>query len=842
VTLTTYPHLHPGSSDYDLLVEAALNLSCTRDHWTDDVWAKLDPDLWESTENPWLILQTVSLDKIREVLADADVQEKIKALAEKDDGPVDQTSWFPSAHGNSALKCISYFSMEYMLSETLPIYSGGLGNVAGDQLKAADDLGVPVVAVGLLYSQGYFRQELDADGNQMALYPTNNPGHLPITPLRRPDGQWLRLQIDLPGAKLWIRTWEAKVGRTTLYLLDTNDPANTGSHRCITGELYGGGPEMRLKQEMVLGIGGWRLLRELGIEPEVCHLNEGHAAFATLERAHSYMQDHKVNFAAAATVTRAGNLFTTHTAVEAGFDRFPSRLIEIYFKSYAEKNLNITMDTFLSLGRAGDQGSEEPFNMAFLAVHMSGAVNGVSELHGKVSRQIFHALFPKWPRQDVPIGHVTNGVHMPTWMSKKAAKLWTDKCGEDCWSQTPEECSDGIRTLSDTELWSLRTDARKQLIEATRRRYTHQVAESGASEAEVDAAMRIFDANALTLGFARRFATYKRPNLLLHDPERLARILTNREHPVQLILAGKAHPQDRPGQALIKQWSDYMRRNDIKGKVVFLSDYDMQLAQQLAPGIDLWLNTPRRPWEASGTSGMKVLANGGLNLSELDGWWVEAFNDRVGWALGDGNEHGDDPAWDAVEAEALYTLLEQQVIPEFYERDNSGVPVKWTNRIRASMAELAPPFSASRTVKEYTEKYYLQAANLYQARCQDNGRLGAEIQQWQQHITEYWSQARFGDVAVEERDNESVFTVHVYLGELSVDSVQVELYADAAEGHDVDKIIMSRDKQLPGSDGGYSYTISVPKDRPSADFTPRLIPVFSGALVPLELPKILWQR
>ena len=616
--------------------------------------------------------------------------------------------------------------MEFMLCEALPIYSGGLGNVAGDQLKAASDLGVPVVGVGLLYQQGYFRQVIDRNGWQQALFPYNDPGQLPITPLRQPDGEWLRLEILLPGYSVWLRTWQVQVGRSTLYLLDSNDAANFPAHRGITSELYGGGQELRLKQEMLLGIGGWRLLRALNLQPDVCHLNEGHAAFAVLERARDFMQETGQSFEAALAATRAGNLFTTHTAVPAGFDRFSPALVEQYLGDYARSRLGLSLHDLLALGRQNPDDSSEPFNMAYLAIHGSGAVNGVSRLHGCVSRHIFAPLFPRWPEEEVPIGHVTNGVHMPSWDSDAADALWMEYCGKDRWLGTMETIEQNIRGIPDERLWQLRAAGRAALVEFARRRLSRQLASSGATPQMIDKAKHFFDGNALTLGFARRFATYKRPNLLLHDPARLLRLLTDPQRPVQLIIAGKAHPDDAEGQRLIQQWVQFIRQSPARLRVVFLSDYDMLLTEKLVQGVDVWINTPRRPWEASGTSGMKVLVNGGLNLSELDGWWAEAYSPEVGWAIGDGKEHDSDPAWDAAEADALYNLLEHAVIPEFYARDANGIPTAWVARMRESMARLAPRFSANRTVREYTENYYLPAAAAYRRRTADRGALGRE--------------------------------------------------------------------------------------------------------------------
>ncbi len=639
---------------FDSLAELALDMRSSWNHATDQVWRQLDPVLWEITHNPWVVLETVSRDRLEHVLADPAFRGSVDRLVETRRRAVEAPAWFQQAHSESPLSCVAYFSMEFMLSEALPIYSGGLGNVAGDQLKAASDLGVPVIGVGLLYQQGYFRQVIDKDGAQQALFPYNDPGQLPITPLRQANGEWLRLEIALPGYSVWLRAWQVQVGRVKLYLLDSNDAANFPVHRGITSELYGGGPELRLKQELLLGIGGWRLLGALGIQPDVCHLNEGHAAFAVLERARSFMEATGQTFDVALAVTRAGNLFTTHTAVAAGFDRFAPALIEQYLGGYAREKLDILTRDLLALGRQNPDDASESFNMAYLAVRGSGAVNGVSRLHGKVSRHLFEPLFPHWPQDEVPVGYVTNGVHVPTWDSAPADDLWTEACGKDRWLGTTECLDQNIRRVSDARLWQFRTAASRSLVEYARERLSRQLAASGALPGAVDEAKHLFDPNALTLGFARRFASYKRPNLLLHDPERLLRLLTDPGRPVQLIIAGKAHPADQAGQALIQAWIRFIRRPETRPHIVFLSDYDMLLTEHLVQGVDVWINTPRRPWEASGTSGMKVLVNGGINLSELDGWWAEAYTPEVGWALGDGLEHGDDPAWDALEAEALY--------------------------------------------------------------------------------------------------------------------------------------------------------------------------------------------
>lgn len=834
--------LPSGPGDLEDLAELALDLRTSWEHTTDPVWSKIEPELWALTHNPWVVLQTASRTRLETLRGDPEFRKQVRDLVERQRQSLRGPAWFQHVHHDSPLTWTAYFSMEFGLSEALPIYSGGLGNVAGDQLKAASDLGVPLVGVGLLYQQGYFRQIIDPDGTQRALYPYNDPGQLPITPVRGRDGEWVRLPITLPGHTLWLRAWQAQVGRVTLYLLDSNDPANPPAYRGITGELYGGGPELRLEQELALGIGGWRLLRGLGINPEVCHLNEGHAAFAVLERARSFMDDTGQPFEAALAVTRAGNLFTTHTPVAAGFDRFTPGVMERYLGRYAEAGLRIALGDLLALGRRDPGDANEPFNMAYLAIRGSGAVNGVSRLHGAVSRRIFQPLFPRWPQAEVPVGHVTNGVHTPTWDSAAADLVWTQACGRERWRGTLEAVGDGICVVSGEALWELRARNRLELVRYVRERLAGDLAASGASEAEVASTEGFFDPNILTLGFARRFAAYKRPNLLLHDPERLVRILTDRDRPVQLVIAGKAHPQDESGQAMVQAWVRFVQRPEVRRHAVFLSDYDLLLAERLVRGVDLWINTPRRPWEASGTSGMKVLVNGGLNLSELDGWWAEAYSPEVGWALGDGTEHGEDPAWDAVEADALYTILEAQVIPAFYTRDRHGIPIDWVARMRESMARLTPRFSANRAVREYTETYYLPAAAAYRERTRDEGALGASLLRWQETVAQHWASVRFGELRIETSAGRHAFHVQVNLGDLTPDAVRVELYADPVAGEAPSRTEMARGAAIGDAVKGYIYNAEVPAARAASDYTPRIIPYHAIARIPLEASRILWFR
>jgi starch phosphorylase len=840
--MTTSLRTLPTDVDgFDSLMELALDVRWSWNHAADVLWQQLDPALWELTHNPWVVLQTVSRQRLQRMSADAQFRVQLDTLVRTRRQVLDAPGWFQLSYPQSPLTCVAYFSMEFMLSEALPIYSGGLGNVAGDKLKAASDLGVPVVGVGLLYQQGYFRQVLDKDGAQQALFPYNDPGQLPITPLRGPDGEWLRIEIALPGYSLWLRAWRVQIGRVELYLLDSNDAANFPAWRGITSELYGGGPELRLQQELLLGIGGWRLLAALGKQPDVCHLNEGHAAFAVLERALSLMQQTGQSFEIALAATRVGNLFTTHTAVAAGFDRFAPALIAQYLGQYAPRKLGITLDDLLALGRLDPQDRSESFNMAYLAIRGSGAVNGVSRLHGAVSRHIFAPLFARWPEAEVPVRSVTNGVHTPSWDSAASDRLWTGACGKDRW-RAPDVADPGlIRRLTDAQLWSYRNSSRLLLVNYARGRLSRQWAAGGEAPDAVERARRVLDPKVLTLGFARRFASYKRPNLLLHDPARLLRLLTDGQRPVQLILAGKAHPADQGGQDLIRQWTQFIRRPEVRERVVFLSDYDMLLTEQLVQGVDVWLNTPRRPWEACGTSGMKVLVNGGVNLSTLDGWWAEAYGPEVGWAIGDGQEHGDDPAWDHADTLALYDVLEREVIPGFYARDAAGIPTAWVARMRESMARLTPIFSSLRAVREYTEQCYLPACGLSRQRLADQGGKARQIVDWRRALEQHWNSLRFGELKVESTAQGHTFKIELTLAGLAPDSVAVELYADAAGDESACRQPMTR-SPAAASGGAYVYGCTITGKRPPSDYTPRVIPRLDGVAVPLETGRILWQR
>ncbi len=831
------PPLPPGLEG---LAELALDLRWSWNHSADRLWERIDPDLWRMTGNPWFILQTVDPAKLEALGADQEFHELMKDHMMTHREFDERSSWFRQAHGRSPFS-VAYFSMEFGLSEALHIYSGGLGILAGDYLKTASDLGVPVFGIGLLYQQGYFRQVLDARGIQRELYPYNDPSQLPIMPVRDGKGEWLRLDVEFPGRKLTLRAWEAKVGRVKLYLLDSSDLINSPADRGITSELYGGSDELRLQQEIVLGIGGWRLLHSLGIEPEICHLNEGHAALAVIERVRTFMASSGQAFDVALAATRPGNVFTSHTPVEAGFDHFSRELVKPYLTPYAEQ-LGIGFEDILALGCKDPLNTEEPLNMAYLAVRGSGAVNGVSRLHGKVSRRIFQPLFPRVPEDEIPVTYVTNGVHTPTWDSAASDTLWSDACGKERWLGTMSTIEEDLKQVPDETIWAFRSARIQQLIHYAREQLARQLASVGAPAKQIDECKQLLDPNALTIGFARRFTSYKRPNLLLYDPERLVRLLHHPTRPVQLIIAGKAHPHDETGRDMVRAWAEFIARPDVSPYAVFLMDYDMAIAQKLVQGVDLWINTPRRPWEACGTSGMKVLVNGGLNLSERDGWWAEAYHPEVGWALGDGQEHGDDPVWDAKEANELYRLLEQEVVPCFYDRDANGVPRGWVERMKASMAELTPRFSTNRMLREYVERLYLLGVQSYRKRAAEDCRQAALICRWRDSLINHWRQLHFGQLTVKEVKNSHNFRLPVYLGEVEPKAVRVQLYAEPNNGKGPVIHPMERGEALPGTVNGYIYTAEVPAERPAADYTPRIIPYFNDVSVPLEVSLILWYK
>ncbi|WP_417566641.1 alpha-glucan family phosphorylase [Marinobacter sp.] len=825
------------------LFQLALDLRWTWHHGSDELWRALEEETWDATHNAWLVLNSVSGEKLDELAEDPSFLKRYGEQVAAHQEFVHANTWYSDDCGGDLGQGIAYFCMEYGLSESLPLYSGGLGVLAGDYLKAASDLGLPVTAVGLLFQQGYFRQAISTDGEQLEFYPYNDPTMLPVSPLRDDEGQWVRVVVPFPGRHVRLRAWKAQVGRCELLLLDSNDPRNEPGDRGITSELYTGDREKRLQQEMVLGIGGWRLLRQLGRRPGLCHLNEGHCALALIERAFSWQDEHQSDFETARTVTRATNLFTTHTSVASGFDHFSGSLLRLYLAPWLEGR-DLTADQLVGLGSeraitVKDTGGQR-LNMALLALNMSGRFNGVSRIHQKVTQTIFQPFFPRWPAEDIPADYVTNGVHTPSWDSPESDAIWTRACGQDRWRR-PLQMYCPMSTITDEELWEMRRLQRNRLIGYLRRRLSGQHCEQNPVNNHAAACGLLLDHETLTLGFARRFTDYKRPDLLLKDEERLLSLLASRDRPIQIVLAGKAHPYDQRGKQIIRQWKAFSRRQEVEGKVVFIEDYDLGVANQLIQGVDVWLNCPRHPWEACGTSGMKVLVNGGLNLSQYDGWWAEAYNSDVGWAIRPGatfEELRSSSEHDLSDARELFDLLEREVIPGFYDRDEQGIPRKWLERIRASMDQLTAAYSANRMVREYVERFYLPMAETGKQRSLETA---ADILNGQREIARHWPRLRFGAFNVIDAEGSQTFAVEAYLDGIDEQRIAVELVAEASEYGARTVTAMAMQHPLSGSAHSYLYECSVPS-RPEGHYTPRLRVKDDRMNLPLENPAVLWLK
>jgi starch phosphorylase len=757
------------------------------------------------------------------------------------------SGWFRHSHPEASQVVIAYFSAEFGLTECSPNYAGGLGILAGDHLKSASNTGLPLVGVGLLYQRGYFQQYLNADGWQQETYPVNDFATLPLTPEMDAQNNPLTISFEFPGRRAYARIWKVQVGRVPLYLLDTNVPQNSEDDRRITGSLYGGDGELRLEQEIVLGIGGMRALAALGIRPTVCHMNEGHSAFLGLERARELMEDFKVPFFEARQLAAAGNLFTTHTPVPAGFDVFDPQLMTRYFTAFAER-LGIPFERLMSYGRQNPADPNEGFNMAFLAARLSSAANGVSRLHGLVTRKMVRNMWPGYSLDEIPVDSVTNGVHLRSWTSMEMTALLNRYLGPR-WAE--EQADSGvwnrIDRIPDHELWRVHQIRRERLVHYAREALESQLRRRGASDAEIAAARSVLNPDALTIGFARRFATYKRATLLLRDIPRLKRILKNAQHPIQILFAGKAHPHDEAGKDLIRQIIHFARDPEVRSSVVFLEDYDIRVARHLVQGVDVWLNTPRRPNEASGTSGMKLLPNGGLNLSVLDGWWAEGYDREVGWAIGRGEEYSNEDYQDAVESDALYNLLEKDLAPLFYERDQENLPRRWIAKMKASMRRLCPVFSTNRMVIEYTERFYLPAAERYlDLAAQGAAKLGPIIE-WRRRFRATGSQVKITRVKAENsreiRAGEKIaVTASVFLSEIAPDDVRVQIvYGSVDENGKIVNGASSDMKYAGMSEEEHQYQGQLEcLESGSYGYSVRVVPWHPDVRVPFEHPWLVW--
>ena len=783
---TVVPSLPPA---LERLRPLAYNLRWAWDHGTIELFRRLDSDLWESTgHNPVRMLGTIAQFELDTAARDeAFLAQLDRTARELDDYLAANSTWYRRAYGQTDGMSVAYFSAEFGLTECLSIFAGGLGVLAGDHLKSASDLGLPLTGVGLLYQQGYFGQYLNAAGWQQESYLDNDFLNLPLTLERRADGSPVTVEVRLAGHAVTAQVWRARVGRLPLLLLDTNLPSNRPEDRDITRQLYGGDKEMRLKQEILLGIGGCRALDALGIEPTVYHMNEGHAAFLGLEVVRRLMERRKLSFAEAREAASAGLIFTTHTPVPAGHDYFKSSLMDLYFADYPGI-LKLSRNEFLGLGRQNPADDAEDFCMTVLALRMAGHSNGVSRLHGQVSREMWKAIWPGLPVDEVPIGAVTNGVHLRTWISLEMNQIYDRYLGPK-WREEHADPNIWRRaeSIPREELWRTHERRRLRLVAFARNRLREQLQHRGAPQSAIDAAGEALDPDSLTIGFGRRFATYKRATLLLSDTERLGRILNQPGRPVQILFAGKAHPRDEAGKKLIQQIVRLAQSADFRRRLVFLENYDMAVARYLVQGADIWLNTPIRPEEASGTSGMKAVANGALSLSTLDGWWDEAWqaasqrNSFIGWAIGRGESYDDAGYRDQVESAALYDLLENEIVPAFYDRGADGLPHRWIDCMKRSIAHLCPAFNMQRVVREYAAEFYTGAHELYQRLLAADGARARALAAWHARMRAGWPQVRVesvdkapgADLAVGSRID---VRTRVRLGPVGAGEVSVELY------------------------------------------------------------------
>jgi len=848
-TFTVEPALPP---ELEPLSRIAENLWWSWHGDAQELFRRLDREAWEKCyHNPSAMLGLLGQDRLESLAQNDGFISHMNRVHDNMRRYLDHSGWWPKTFGpTDGGPLVAYFCAEYGITETLPIYSGGLGVLAGDHMKSASELNVPLVGIGLLYQQGYFRQRLNADGWQLELFPRNDFANLPCQQVRNEGGHELTIDIDLADHAVKAYVWRVRVGRTDLYLLDTNVPENSPEDRHITAQLYGGDQEMRIRQEIVLGVGGVRMLRTLGFRPRVFHMNEGHSAFLSLERAAMLMAEHDIDFHTAAEIVACSNVFTTHTPVPAGNDAFEPWLIEKYLGSYAAR-LGLSNEQFLGLGRQETGNKDEPMCLTILAMRMARFRNGVSDLHGQVSRNLWAGVWPGVPDDEIPIRHVTNGIHTPSWISHELATLYDRYLGSD-WSEkwTDAATWEAAGNIPDPELWRTHERRRERLVGFARRRLRKQLTKSGAGGAELATAQEVLDPEALTIGFARRFATYKRAGIILSDIPRLKKLLNNPEKRVQIIFAGKAHPRDNPGKDLIRQIVHISRQEPFKRSLLFLEDYDINVARYLVQGVDIWLNTPLRPMEASGTSGMKVSANGGLNVSIPDGWWAEAYRPDLGWSIGAGESYDDLEYQNRVESQALYDLLEKDIVPLFYRRGKDNLPREWIAMMKASIRELAPLFSSNRMLQEYSASFYDPARRQWDRLTADDLALAKTLSVWKHELHKH-----FGHIRIESVSDNMEGSVHgaqvgksvtveaaVDLGQLNPGDVMVELYFGALDedgqlnaGNALEMTLVS------GQDRPARYVVEMPcPSSGRAGYTVRILPRHQALSDPIEMSMIRW--
>ncbi|MDH5541534.1 MAG: alpha-glucan family phosphorylase [Nitrospinota bacterium] len=832
------------------LEDIAYNLWWTWNHDAVNLLRRIDSDLWDScNHNPVKVLGTATQERLRELAEDDGFLTHLETVLISLEEYLKADTWFKEKHLQKWSKDtkIAYFSLEFGIDECLPIYSGGLGVLAGDHLKSASDLGLPLVGIGLAYSHGYFTQYLNPDGWQQEKYPENS---LYLLPLKREEKDRIpvKVEIPFPGRNVYAHIWKAEVGRIPLYLLDTNIQENSPEDRQITSQLYGGDREMRIQQEILLGIGGIKIFEALGLNPTVFHMNEGHSAFLGVERIAHLMKKHGFDFFEAKEACRVSTVFTTHTPVPAGNELFEKSMLKRYMEPLLRET-RLDVDRLLTLGRINPEDHNEPFGMTVLALRLSAGNNGVSKLHGKISRQMWHNIWPGLPVSHVPIRSITNGIHIRTWVSEELKNLyerylgtkWITKPGDDTiWKK--------IAAIPDAELWRMHERRRERLVAFSRKRLLEQLKKRGASDSEMQQAEESLNPEALTIGFGRRFATYKRGTLILSDLKRLEKILENKERPVQIIFAGKAHPADTEGKNFIKKIVHTAREMGFLRKIIFLENYDIDIARYMVQGCDIWLNNPRRPLEASGTSGMKAAANGVLNLSVLDGWWDEIYSHENGWAIGAGEEYKDEAIQDSIEGRNLYEILEKDIIPLFYTRGTDGLPRGWIGKMKSAMMNLIPIFNTNRMVREYTEKFYLDLGRRWHEQVEQQPEIIKSLAAWKHKLKNGWPHIKILEIKEDSFLHPAVgnlkpVEVKVRLGDLTPDDIVVECYYgnldSNGEINEGKSIAMTCEGEI--EKGSYHFKGSIPCDSAGLHgFAIRILPYHKNMVTPYIPGLIFW--
>ena len=860
-SFTVLPALPDSLQELDLL---ARNLFWAWDYQTLDLFKRIDPALWAASgHNPIRLLGSVSQARLKALSQNEGFLSELRRASDRLRAYLEAPTWYDKVAPLEPKPTVAYFSAEFGLHECLPIYSGGLGILAGDHLKSASDLGIPLIGVGLMYQKGYFRQYLNIDGWQQEAYVENDMFNMPVELVRQDDGQPLTIAVEYPGRHVHAQIWRISVGRLPLYLLDTNIAPNSPGDRMITSSLYGGDRELRIRQEILLGIGGLRALRAMNIEPTVCHMNEGHAAFMALERIRQLRNSKNMTFEEAVEATRSGNVFTVHTLVKAGLDEFSVELMDKYFGDYFT-HLGVNYKQFLSLGRMLPDDEHEAFKMPVLAIRLSGYINGVSKLHGQISRGVWGSLWPGVPTDEVPIISITNGIHLRTWLSEEVSSLFQRYVGPG-WSETVFDRGvwDQVDQIPDEELWSAHQRCKDQLIVFARKRLTTQMQRRGRCHGELKQAEEVLDPEVLTIGFARRFASYKRGDLLLKDAKRLARLLNNPDRPVQFVFAGKAHPKDITGKEIIQHIVQFAGNESVRRRIVFLEDYDIDVARYLVRGVDVWLNNPRRPMEASGTSGMKAAANGVLNMSTLDGWWPEGYVPDGGWVIGDDQEYENQDYRDTVEAQAIYNILENEVVPLFYSRSVDNLPRTWIQRMRATIKWVAPRFNTHRMLAEYTRRFYNPAATRYNYLSAETMARAKAISHWKSEIRQAWPSFAVKDVVMNMENGESdeqlnprqpqlkvgselSVRARVKLGSIRPEDVCVELYhgpTDSWGNIQQGSPVPMAYEQSAGDDGEYWFTGRMAcRETGQHGVAVRVLPNHPDQVSPYDLGLILWEK